>query len=109
MGGHSAWRKRLKAGLLAKGSGGAICRHRPHLGPKGKEEREQLRKGNINGGPNKKKKKREQTKGLESTNTNETTNQKEMISLIMKHLSNVVLIALFWILVKLALKYSSTE
>ncbi len=106
MGGHSAWRKRLKAGLLAKGSGGAICRHRPHLGPKGKEEREQLRKGNINGGPNKKKNKRELTKGLENTNTNKSTIQREMISMIVGNLSNVVLIALFWILVKLALKYS---
>lgn len=57
MGGHSAWRKRLKAGLLAKGAGGAICRHRPHLGRKGKDL-EKSRKGNILGGPNKKKKKR---------------------------------------------------
>lgn len=54
MGGHSAWRKRVAAGELAKGSGGAICRHRPHLGRKGKD-REVERKGNINGGPRKKK------------------------------------------------------
>ena len=54
MGGHSAWRKRLAAGELAKQSGGAICRHRPHLGRKGKD-REVERKGNINGGPRKKK------------------------------------------------------
>ena len=54
MGGHSAWRKRLAAGELAKQSGGAICRHRPHLGRKGKD-REVERKGNIKGGPRKKK------------------------------------------------------
>ena len=54
MGGHSAWRKRVAAGELAKGSGGAICRHRPHLGRKGKD-RAVERKGNINGGPRKKK------------------------------------------------------
>ena len=54
MGGHSAWRKRLANGELAKQSGGAICRHRPHFGRKGKD-REVERKGNINGGPRKKK------------------------------------------------------
>mmetsp|Transcript_21909 Transcript_21909/g.62855 ORF Transcript_21909/g.62855 Transcript_21909/m.62855 type:complete len:126 (-) Transcript_21909:244-621(-) len=54
MGGHSAWRKRVAAGELAKQSGGAICRHRPHLGRRGKD-REVERKGNINGGPRKKK------------------------------------------------------
>ena len=57
MGGHSAWRKRVAAGELAKGSGGAICRHRPHLGRKGRD-REVERKGNINGGPRKKKRNR---------------------------------------------------
>jgi hypothetical protein len=31
MGGHSAWRKRQKNGETAKGMGGAIMRHRPHL------------------------------------------------------------------------------
>ncbi len=36
MGGHSAWRKRVKAGLLAKeGGGGAIARHRPRFGRMG--------------------------------------------------------------------------
>jgi len=54
MGGHSAWRKRVANGELAKKSGGAICRHRPHLGRKGKD-REVERKGNIKGGPRKKK------------------------------------------------------
>ena len=57
MGGHSAWRKRLADGELAKQSGGAICRHRPHLGRKGKD-REVERKGNIKGGPRKKKSKK---------------------------------------------------
>jgi hypothetical protein len=56
MGGHSAWRKRVARGELAKGSGGAICRHRPHFGRKGKE-REKERKGNVAGGNPKKKKK----------------------------------------------------
>jgi len=58
MGGHSAWRKRVANGELAKGLGGAICRHRPHLGRKGKE-RVVERKGNINGGPRKNKKKKD--------------------------------------------------
>ena len=57
MGGHSAWRKRIKNGELAKQSGGAICRHRPHLGRKGKDI-EKNKRGNILGGPNKKKKKK---------------------------------------------------
>lgn len=57
MGGHSAWRKRIKNGELAKQGGGAICRHRPHLGRKGKDI-EKNKKGNILGGPNKKKRKK---------------------------------------------------
>ena len=61
MGGHSAWRKRLKSGLLAKQGGGAICRHRPHLGRKGKEI-EKNKKGNILGGPRKKKKNQKEAK-----------------------------------------------
>jgi len=59
MGGHNAWRKRVKNGLLAKeGGGGAICRHRPRLGARGKDILLN-RKGNIGGGPNKKKKNRD--------------------------------------------------
>ena len=61
MGGHSAWRKRVKNGELAKQAGGAICRHRPRLGRKGKDI-EKNKKGNILGGPNKKKKSRTQHK-----------------------------------------------
>lgn len=57
MGGHSAWKKRVKNGELAKQGGGAICRHRPRLGRRGKDI-EKNKKGNILGGPNKKKKKR---------------------------------------------------
>jgi hypothetical protein len=53
MGGHSAWRKRVAAGEPAKGRGGAICRHRPHLGRKG-EDLKLNRKGNIAGGNPKK-------------------------------------------------------
>jgi hypothetical protein len=54
MGGHSAWRKRVDAGDTAKGSGGAIMRHRPHLGRKGKDLILN-RKGHIAGGNPKKK------------------------------------------------------
>lgn len=53
MGGHSAWRKRLGNGELAKGYAGAICRHRPHLGRKGKDLIKN-RKGWIGGGNPKK-------------------------------------------------------
>lgn len=55
MGGHSAWRKRVEAGELAKGRGGAIARHRPHFGRKG-EDLKLNRKGNIAGGNPKKSK-----------------------------------------------------
>lgn len=57
MGGHSAWRKRVANGELAKGYSGAICRHRPHLGRKGKDLIKN-RKGHIGGGNPKKKKKK---------------------------------------------------
>mmetsp|Transcript_3696 Transcript_3696/g.5329 ORF Transcript_3696/g.5329 Transcript_3696/m.5329 type:complete len:109 (+) Transcript_3696:138-464(+) len=60
MGGHSAWRKRLKAGLLAKQSGGAICRHRPHFGAQGIIINN--KKGNIGGGNPKKNKNMKQKK-----------------------------------------------
>jgi hypothetical protein len=53
MGGHSAWRKRVGNGELAKGYAGAICRHRPHLGRKGKDLIKN-RKGWIGGGNPKK-------------------------------------------------------
>eukprot|EP00549_Striatella_unipunctata_P007106 CAMPEP_0118687870 /NCGR_PEP_ID=MMETSP0800-20121206/8616_1 /TAXON_ID=210618 ORGANISM="Striatella unipunctata, Strain CCMP2910" /NCGR_SAMPLE_ID=MMETSP0800 /ASSEMBLY_ACC=CAM_ASM_000638 /LENGTH=93 /DNA_ID=CAMNT_0006585089 /DNA_START=62 /DNA_END=340 /DNA_ORIENTATION=+ len=56
-GGHMAWRKRVARGELAKGSGGAIMRHRPHLGRKGKDLIKN-RKGHIGGGNPKKMKKR---------------------------------------------------
>ena len=66
MGGHSAWRKRVNAGEVAKQGGGAICRHRPHLGRKGKEGLLRNRKGPTcaDGGPNKKKKKRRRMVGV---------------------------------------------
>ena len=66
MGGHSAWRKRVEAGELAKGQGGAILRHRPHFGRKG-EDLKLNRKGNIAGGNPKKsntKASRTQTKTI---------------------------------------------
>lgn len=59
MGGHGAWRKRLAAGLPAKGAGGAMMRHRPHFGRRGKEELLKNRKGWIGGGNPKRKKRRE--------------------------------------------------
>lgn len=56
MGGHSAWRKRVTDGGLAKeGTGGAIARHRPRMGRKG-DDLKLNRKGNIGGGNPKKKK-----------------------------------------------------
>ena len=61
MGGHSAWRKRVANGEPAKGSGGAILRHRPRLGRKG-EDLKLNRKGNIGGRPNPKKKATKQRK-----------------------------------------------
>lgn len=57
MGGHSAWRKRLARGELAKQSSGAISRHRPHFGRKGKDLIKN-RKGHIAGGNPKKKARR---------------------------------------------------
>jgi len=67
MGGHSAWRKRIAAGLNAKGMGGAICRHRPHFGRKGKDLVKN-RKGNIGGGNPKKRKKRRDGTDAEDVN-----------------------------------------
>ena len=55
MGGNNAWRKRVQNGLLAKeGGGGAICRHRPRFGRQGIVITR--RKGELEGGSNKKKK-----------------------------------------------------
>ena len=50
MGGHSAWRKRQKNGETAKGNGGSIMRHRPHLN-RGKPI---YKKGELRGGNPKK-------------------------------------------------------
>ena len=73
MGGHSAWKKRVKNGELAKQGGGAICRHRPRLGRRGKDI-EKNKKGNILGGPNKKKKKR-----LVHPDSRQTTNSDDSL------------------------------
>ena len=81
MGGHSAWRKRLKAGLLAKGAGGAICRHRPHLGRKGKDI-EKGKKGNIRGGPNKKKKNRKQNMLSGNAGEDDLSGTKEWLGML---------------------------
>jgi len=74
MGGHSAWRKRVEAGLLAKQSSGAICRHRPHFGRKGKDILKN-KKGNIGGGNPKKMRKAKVT-----TETTERTASKELVA-----------------------------
>ena len=55
MGGHAAWRKRVAAGELAKGSGGAALRHRPRLGRKG-TDLALNRLGNLGGHGNPKRK-----------------------------------------------------
>lgn len=56
MGGHSAWRKRVAQGGLAKeGTGGAIARHRPRMGRRG-EDLKLNKKGSIAGGNPKKNK-----------------------------------------------------
>jgi hypothetical protein len=59
MGGHSAWRKRVAAGGLMKGSGGAALRHHPRLGRRG-DDMILNRKGHIAGGNPKRKKKTKQ-------------------------------------------------
>jgi hypothetical protein len=48
MGGHKAWKKRVANGELAKGMGGAIMRHRPHVGPKGVDEIAKQKRGYSN-------------------------------------------------------------
>ena len=74
MGGHSAWRKRVENGELAKGYAGAACRHRPHLGRKGKDLIKN-RKGWIGGGnPKKSKNVRPQTTGAVDVNTAKDVN-----------------------------------
>ena len=67
MGGHSAWRKRVASGELAKGRGGAIARHRPRWGRKG-EDLKLNRKGNIAGGnPKRKNTRRREKEGEDET------------------------------------------
>lgn len=64
MGGHAAWRKRVAAGDLAKGSGGAALRHRPRLGRKG-ADLALNRLGNLGGHGNPKKKPNKRSHALE--------------------------------------------
>ncbi|KAL7555778.1 hypothetical protein ACA910_012299 [Epithemia clementina (nom. ined.)] len=54
---NKAWKRRVLRGELAKGAGGAICRHRPRLGRRG-ADLILNRKGFIAGGNPKKMKKR---------------------------------------------------
>lgn len=79
MGGHAAWRKRVASGETAKGSGGAILRHRPRLGRRGKDLALN-RKGNIAGGNPKKKKKSRTHNQKENRVLEESTTEKEDFS-----------------------------
>lgn len=85
MGGHAAWRKRVARGELAKGSGGAIMRHRPHRGRKGKDLILN-RKGHIGGGNPKKKQKnkdKEEEEDVEEmVDTNEETGRRMVVILL---------------------------
>jgi len=76
MGGHSAWRKRVSLGLLAKeGGGGAIARHRPRFGRMG------LFKDTKDWKNNKKKKnKKIELKAHETMDGNEIYSKKESIN-----------------------------
>lgn len=91
MGGHSAWRKRVEAGELAKGRGGAIARHRPHFGRKG-EDLKLNRKGNIAGGNPKKSK---STKSQLSPQDNMGTSMSQTTSthLFLRRIALTVLLA----------------
>ena len=80
MGGHSAWKKRVATGGIAKGAGGAIARHRPRWGRKG-EDLKLNRKGNIAGGNPKKTrtKKTEKERSSASTKLVESPNVKSIL------------------------------
>ena len=79
MGGHAACRKRVASGETAKGSGGAILRHRPRLGRRGKDLALN-RKGNIAGG-NPKKKKKAKASHTDNRVLEESTTEKEDLSI----------------------------
>jgi hypothetical protein len=68
MGGHTAWRKRVAAGELAKGSGGAALRHRPRLGRKGADIKLLNRLGNLGGHGNPKRKKTKRNSNVNEQN-----------------------------------------
>lgn len=89
MGGHSAWRKRLERGELAKQSSGAICRHRPHFGRKGKDLVKN-RKGNIGGGNPKKSRRAKQ--GKQEYELNKPVSEEGNV---LGALSSVILVAVF--------------
>lgn len=94
MGGHSAWRKRLAAGMNAKGMGGAICRHRPHFGRKGKDLVKN-RKGNIGGGNPKKVKKRTKGQDIEEDGVNAARGPQSATFVLIG--SAIVLLLGFWL------------
>lgn len=77
MGGHSAWRKRVANGETSKNIGGAIARHHPRLGRRGKDLALN-RLGNIGGRPNPKKKKTKTTKMKRKTTSSATATETEI-------------------------------
>ena len=107
MGGHSAWRKRVASGELAKKSGGAICRHRPHLGRKGKDRKVE-RKGNINGGPRKKKSNRARIDGHSATSVSDaqcnTASGRSMWTYLILMARFVLAVVSLFVIVSLAAK-----
>ena len=101
MGGHSAWKKRVAEGGLAKaGSAGAIARHRPRFGRKGKDLKLN-RRGNIAGG-NPKRKKTKLKKELKRQAKEQDLQQQQQTnandSLISRWKAFVVLIVLLFVL-----------
>lgn len=83
MGGHAAWRKRLANGELAKGSGGAMLRHRPRWGRRGKDLILN-RKGHIAGGNPKKKKIKKGTTTVQQQEYDEAFNRSSVEELMEK-------------------------
>jgi hypothetical protein len=87
MGGHAAWRKRVAAGELAKGSGGAALRHRPRLGRKG-ADLALNRLGNLGGHGNPKRKITKRTAVVNRQKTTDSLlsdfhNQRQVLSILL--------------------------
>lgn len=101
MGGHAAWRKRIAAGEPAKGRGGAIARHRPHLGRKG-EDLKLNRKGNIAGG-NPKKSKSTKAQTTEESTGNVSDWKKRSTELFLRQIIMIVILVVFFVSTSAAL------